>query len=412
MSKRKIINDPVHGFITIAGNLVHQVIDHPYFQRLRRIKQLGLTEFVYPGAHHTRFHHALGAMHLMGLALNGLREKGHLISDQEFEAAQLAILLHDIGHGPFSHALEHTLLTGVPHERLSLLMLEHLNAEFDSKLEMAKQIFTNSYHRRFFNQLVSSQLDIDRLDYLLRDCYFTGVVEGLISADRIIKMMDVRNDELVVEEKGIYSIENFLSSRRLMYWQVYLHRTTVCAEQMLIQTIRRAKFLFQNNRLSWVPDKLAYFLQHNISEADFYTNADLLPLYAQIDDADIWYSLKHWQHETDKVLALLSGSLLNRDLFKSILSNTPFESQQIDRICDLIMNDMQIEQQDVPYLLSHGAITNEAYVSGGNTINILRKDGSIVDVAYATDLPNIQAISKILTKYFLCFPKNIFLHNN
>ncbi len=299
MKSQKILNDPVYGFITIPSELIFAIIDHPFFQRLRRIKQLGLTDFVYPGALHTRFHHALGAMHLMSITLDNLRIKGTEISDQEYEAALISILLHDIGHGPFSHALEYGLLKGIPHEELSLLTIELLNQEFSGRLDLVLRIFKNQYERKFFHQLVSSQLDIDRLDYLQRDCFFTGVSEGTIGADRIIKMMDVKNDQIVIEEKGIYSIENFLSARRLMYWQVYLHKTTVSAEKMLINLILRAKDLRQSGTKFYLTESFDFFLTQNLTIQDFKENPHLLRLFLEMDDFDIWGAIKLWKNHPD-----------------------------------------------------------------------------------------------------------------
>jgi HD superfamily phosphohydrolase len=302
LKSQKILNDPVYGFITIPSELIFAIIDHPFFQRLRRIKQLGLTDFVYPGALHTRFHHALGAMHLMNITLDNLRIKGTEISDQEYEAALISILLHDIGHGPFSHALEYGLLKGIPHEELSLLTIELLNQEFSGRLDLVLRIFKNQYERKFFHQLVSSQLDIDRLDYLQRDCFFTGVSEGTIGADRIIKMMDVKNDQIVIEEKGIYSIENFLSARRLMYWQVYLHKTTVSAEKMLINLILRAKDLRQSGTKFYLTESFDFFLTQNLTIQDFKENPHLLKLFLEMDDFDIWGAIKLWKNHPDYVL--------------------------------------------------------------------------------------------------------------
>src|SRR5687767_12730471 len=306
MIKKKIINDPVYGFITIPSELVYEIISHPYFQRLRHIKQLGLTHYVYPGALHTRFQHALGAMHLMGKALDNLRLKGIEISNEEYEATQISILLHDIGHGPFSHTLEEVLLSGIKHESLSYLFIDKLNEELHGALELTLQIFRNSYSRKFFHQLISSQLDIDRLDYLNRDCFFTGVQEGTIGVDRIISMLHVHRDQLVVEAKGIYSIENFLNARRLMYWQVYLHKTTVSAERMVVNLIRRAQALVQAGESIPASDALLLFLQHTFSIEKFRENSEALHTFGQLDDHDIWGAIKLWRNSTDKILAILS----------------------------------------------------------------------------------------------------------
>lgn len=408
MNKKKIFNDPVYGFITVPSELIFDIINHPYFQRLRRIKQLGLTDYVYPGALHTRFHHALGAMHLMGEALQNLRTKGHDISDNEFESAQIAILLHDVGHGPFSHALEHTLTTGIAHEQLSLLIMQDLNEQFSGKLTLAIEMFTNIYERPFFSQLISSQLDIDRMDYLQRDCFFTGVSEGTIGANRIIKMLDIHKNNLVVEEKGIYSVENFLNARRLMYWQVYLHKTAISAEQMLILILRRAKTLITQGETVTSTPGLAVFLQNDPTIDDF-KNRDLLKTFTQIDDYDVWGGIKLWAHHNDKVLSILSRSFLDRRLFKIDLVNEAFSTKQIEQVKNNISTSFDVSSEESEFLYTTGSISNEAYISQGRVINILTKKGEILDVAQASDLPNIKAISKIVRKYYLCQPKNVSL---
>lgn len=406
MNKKKIFNDPVYGFITVPSELIFDIINHPYFQRLRRIKQLGLTDYVYPGALHTRFHHALGAMHLMGEALQNLRTKGHEISDNEFESAQIAILLHDIGHGPFSHALEHTLTTGIAHEQLSLLIMQNLNSQFSGKLALAIDMFTNTYERQFFSQLISSQLDIDRMDYLQRDCFFTGVSEGTIGANRIIKMLDIHENNLVVEEKGIYSVENFLNARRLMYWQVYLHKTAISAEQMLILILRRAKTLIAEGEIVTSTPGLAAFLQNDPTIEDFKTG-NLLNTFTQIDDYDVWGGIKLWAHHKDKVLSTLSQSFLDRRLFRIDLVNEAFSSEYIKQVKNNISSTFDVNSKDSEFLYTTGSISNEAYISQGRVINILTKKGKILDVAQASDLPNIKAISKIVRKFYLCQPKNV-----
>jgi uncharacterized protein len=408
LKSHKIINDPVYGFITIPSELIFAIIDHPYFQRLRRIKQLGLTDYVYPGAHHTRFHHAIGAMHLMSVTLDHLRNKGVDISEQEYEAALLAILLHDIGHGPFSHALEHSILQNIPHEHLSLLFFEVLNKQFNSQLDLAIQIFKNNYERKFFHQLVSSQLDIDRLDYLQRDCYFTGVSEGTIGADRIIKMMHIKNDQLVVEEKGIYSIENFLSARRLMYWQVYLHKTTVSAEKMMINLMQRAKDLSLTGEAVAASPALEYFLNKERGVSDFDTNPDTLSIYAQLDDYDIWGGIKFWQHSRDYVMRNISHMFLSRHLFKVTLSNHPFLPGQLSEWQTKTMDKLGVPANDLRYFFSHGIISNHAYAAKEN-IYILTKSGDVMDVAQAADLPNIKAMSKIVKKHYACRAKELTL---
>jgi uncharacterized protein len=408
LKSRKILNDPVYGFITIPSELIFSIIDHPYFQRLRRIRQLGLTDFVYPGALHTRFHHALGAMHLMSITLENLRYKGHDISDAEFEAALIAILLHDVGHGPFSHALEYSLLKNIPHERLSVLVIEELNRQFNGKLDLALKIFNNQYERKFFHQLVSSQLDIDRLDYLQRDCFFTGVSEGTIGADRIIKMMDIKNDLLVVEEKGLYSIENFLSARRLMYWQVYLHKTTVSAEKMLINLVLRAKYVQQNRGKLKATDELLHFLSNDFTLHDFEQSAELLKLFLSLDDFDIWGGVKLWKNEEDYVLRSISRMFLERKLFKINLRNEEFTTEEIEDAQEKTLKKLGIPEEDLTYFFTFGSISNNAYLTK-EKIHILTKKGEILDVAQAADLPNIKAMSKIVTKHYICQAKNLNL---
>ncbi|GHB42467.1 HD domain-containing protein [Mongoliitalea lutea] len=408
LKSRKILNDPVYGFITIPSELIFSIIDHPYFQRLRRIRQLGLTDFVYPGALHTRFHHALGAMHLMSITLENLRYKGHEISEEEFEASLIAILLHDVGHGPFSHALEYSLLKNIPHERLSILVMEELNRQFDGKLDLALRIFNNQYERRFFHQLVSSQLDIDRLDYLQRDCFFTGVSEGTIGADRIIKMMDIKHDQLVVEEKGLYSIENFLSARRLMYWQVYLHKTTVSAEKMLINLVLRAKHVQQNRGNLRATDELLHFLSHDFTLGDFEQSTDLLNLFLSLDDFDIWGGIKLWKNEQDYVLKCISNMFLGRKLFKINLRNEEYLLEEIEEARTKAIKRLVIPEDDLPYFFTYGSISNYAYLTK-EKIHILTKKGEILDVAQAADLPNIKAMSKIVTKHYICQAKNLNL---
>jgi uncharacterized protein len=408
LKSHKILNDPVYGFITIPGELIFSIIEHPYFQRLRRIKQLGLTDFVYPGALHTRFHHAIGAMHLMQITLENLRHKGHDISNEEYEAGLIAILLHDIGHGPFSHALEYSLLNNIPHESLSLLIIHQLNQELNGQLDLAIRIFTNQYERKFFHQLVSSQLDIDRLDYLQRDCFFTGVSEGTIGADRIIKMMDIRQDQLVVEEKGLYSIENFLSARRLMYWQVYLHKTTVSAEKMLINLIQRAKYLTQNGHMLLATEELNHFLLHEYTLDDFKSSKELLTKFLELDDFDIWGGIKLWKNEKDYVLKAISRMFLTRQLFKINLRNQEFSSEELKELMSQTKRKLEVPDEDLKYFFSHGSISNAAYMDS-QQIFILTKKGEIIDVAQAADLPNIKAMSKIVKKHYVCQAKKLTL---
>lgn len=408
MKSQKILNDPVYGFITIPSELIFTIIDHPYFQRLRRIKQLGLTDFVYPGALHTRFHHALGAMHLMSITLDNLRIKGTDISEEEYEAALIAILLHDIGHGPFSHALEYSLLKGIPHEALSLLTIERLNEELGGKLDLTLRIFKNQYERKFLNQLVSSQLDIDRLDYLQRDCFFTGVSEGTIGADRIIKMMNVKDGNLVIEEKGIYSIENFLSARRLMYWQVYLHKTTVSAEKMLINLIQRAKMLAQSGVPLTVTEEFAFFMNHDFSLEDFSKDKSLLESFLGMDDFDIWGAIKLWKRHDDYVLRNISQMFLTRNLFKINLVNGPFSPEELESMRSKTMKKLQVPEEDIDYFFSSGTVSNYGYLTK-DRINILTKKGEVLDVALAADLPNIKVMSKIVEKHYVCKAKSLIL---
>jgi uncharacterized protein len=406
LNKKKIINDPVYGFITIKSDLLFDIISHPFFQRLRHIRQLGLTDLVYPGAVHTRFQHALGAMHLMAKALDNLRQKKIEISDVEYESAQIAILLHDIGHGPFSHALEDCLLPGVKHESISYLLMTRLNEDMDGALDLALKIFRNSYERRFLHQLVSSQLDIDRLDYLTRDCFFTGVQEGTIGVERIISMLTVHRDQLVVEAKGIYSIENFLTARRLMYWQVYLHKATVSAERMLVNVIRRAQALVRAGEHVAATDPLLFFLKNAITIDDFATNKKALNRFGTLDDNDIWGGIKCWKDHDDRILSLLSRMLLERRLFQIVLSTEPIRKFLVEKIRAGVSRQYRTLRSESPYLFSHGTVSNEAYAEG-EKINILTRAGELLDIAQASDLPNIKAFNKIVKKNYVCWPKDV-----
>lgn len=408
MNKRKIINDPVYGFISIPSELIYDLIEHPWFQRLRRIKQLGMAEFVYPGALHTRFHHALGAMHLMDQALHTLEQKGHMIWQPEREAALCAILLHDIGHGPFSHVMESVILKSVHHEHISFLLMNEMNKEMGGRLEMAIQMFSGNYPRKFFHQLISSQLDMDRLDYLNRDSFYSGVAEGTVGADRIIKMLDVSKDQLVVEEKGILSIENFLNARRLMYWQVYLHKTAHCAENMLLLIIKRARELMHAGEPLFATSSLRLFL---IQQPDLQTmkeNRELLRLFTSLDDYDIIASIKEWALSTDPILCTLSRMLLNRKLFKiRFYKDEPGKSE-----IEEIKNEMRangIPESYLEYLVISGKSTNSAYVTNKEPIKIKMKNGQLLDIADASDLPAIKALSKIVTKFYICWAKNVSL---
>ncbi len=406
MNKKKIINDPLYGFITIPNNLIYDLINHPYFQRLRRIKQLGLTDFVYPGALHTRFHHAIGAMHLMSETLTNLRNKGIEISDEELNGALVAILLHDIGHTPFSHALENELISDLSHEQISGIIMKKLNEDFGG-LDLAIKIFNDQYDRRFFHQLVSSQLDVDRLDYLNRDSFFTGVVEGRISANRIIKLLSVVDDELVVEEKGIYSIENFLSARRLMYWQVYIHKTTLGVEQLLVQIVRRSKEV--SEKLDLGNSSIKYFLKESITSENLLSDPDLFEAFCSLDDYDILGMVKLCLRHPDRLLSTLSRMLLNRDLYSVELSEKKITQRRIDILYSQLSEKTDFSVDELKYFILQGVKTNAAYIGGGQKINIITKNAQIEDIANATDLPNIKAMRKIVKKYYLCWPKNVSL---
>ncbi len=410
INKKKIFNDPVYGFVSVKSELIFDIIQHTYFQRLRRIKQLGLADFVYPGAIHTRFHHAIGAMHLMSEALVHLQQKGVYLFDAEIEAAQIAILLHDIGHGPFSHALEHSLLNSVPHEDVSLLLMERLNEQFGGRLEMAIQIFKKEYPRKFLCQLVSSQLDIDRMDYLQRDCYFTGVNEGAIGAERIIKMLDVVDNQLVIEQKGIFSVENFLNARRLMYWQVYLHKTSIASEQMLISIFKRAKYLVKEKGEQLVASPaLTTFLNNDIGFEQLSTQRDVLSSFAKLDDIDVWGAVKFWTDCEDRVLSFLCKSILSRNLFKIEISGEEFDNDYVDALKIELKAKNGLSENELDYLFFSGRASNEAYVSQGELIKVKSKEGDLVDVADASDLPNIKAISKLVTKHYISYPKKLSL---
>jgi HD superfamily phosphohydrolase len=408
LNKKKIINDPVYGFITIPSALLFDIISHPWFQRLRHIKQLGLTDYVYPAAQHTRFQHALGAMYLMTRVLDILRKKGIDISDEEYEASVICVLLHDIGHGPLSHTLEDSLLTGIKHESLSYLFMQQLNKEFNGALSLSLKIFQNTYKRKFFHQLVSSQLDIDRLDYLKRDCFFSGVSEGTIGVDRIISLLTVYKDQLVVEEKGILSIENFLNARRLMYWQVYLHKTTVSAERMVVNLIKRAQHLVKSGESLTCTESLLLFLKNSYTIENFKENQKILKAFGQLDDYDLWGAVKLWQNHNDFILSSLSTMLLQRKLFQIRMSIEPIKKDEVDQIRTNVAKSFNILRSESSYFFSYGYVTNEAYTEG-QKINILMKSGELLDIAQASDLPNIKAISKIVKKNYLCWPKNVSL---
>ena len=403
VNKKKIINDPVYGFINIPSEIIFDIIEHPYFQRLRRIKQLGLTYLVYPGAIHSRFQHALGATHLMSTAINVLRSKNKIITDKEEEAVLIAILLHDIGHGPFSHALEKHIIN-INHERLSLLFMEKLNAVFNGKLTLAIKIFSNNYPKKFLHQLVSSQLDMDRLDYLKRDSFFSGVTEGVISYDRIIKMLDVVNDKLVIEEKGIYSIEKFLIARRLMYWQVYMHKTVVSAELLLSNILKRAKELADNKVELFATPALNFFL-YNKTNNDFLNSDTAFNFFSQLDDNDVMASIKTWVNHNDIILRNLSNNLINRHLYKIIIQNKTIDKNIITDMKNKVKLAYNINDEEVNYFVFTGILTNNAYSAIDDRINIFSKKGELTDISEASDMLNISVLSKVVKKYYLCFPK-------
>lgn len=408
VNKKKIINDPVYGFISIPSDLIYDLIEHPYFQRLRYIKQVSMTHLVYPGALHTRFHHALGAMHLMGLAIETLKGKDVIINPEEEEAVTIAILLHDVGHGPFSHSLEHTLVEGVSHEHLSHLIMNKLNMEFDGQLSLAIDIFQNRYPKYFLHQLVSSQLDTDRMDYLNRDSFFTGVSEGVISFDRIIKMLNVADNQLVVEQKGIYSIEKFLIARRLMYWQVYLHKTVVSAEQMLIQALKRAKELSMNGLELFASPSLNHFLKNRINQDSFESDPAHLYHFSQLDDTDILTSLKVWSSHEDTVLSTLCKGIMSRNLNRVEMSNKAPQKAYIESLIQAAMNKYNISRAETDYIIYSKTVSNSAYQVGDGNIQILMKDGRIQDITQASDLSNLEVLSKKVKKYIVSYPKELY----
>lgn len=402
MKTHKILNDPVYGFVSIPYGILFDLVEHPYFQRLRRIKQVSLTHYVYPGALHTRFHHALGALHLMQQAVGVLRGKGVDITDEEAEGVQIAILLHDIGHGPFSHTLEHTLIE-VQHEEVSLYFMQQLNVQFKGQLSLAIQIFLGQYHKPFLSQLVSGQLDMDRMDYLNRDSYFTGVSEGVIGYDRIIKMLHVADGHLVIEEKGIYSVERFLTSRRIMYWQVYLHKTVLAAEQMLVQVLRRAKVLYREGVAVWAPPSLTYFLENTITARDFQTDMrEQLEHFARLDDTDIAAAIKAWQQHPDATLSYLSWGLINRRLFRLEFSPQPFEEADNERIIAAIRREQRFPKGQESYYFLLGKESNAAYTLSSKEIFVLTKKGRVVPMSGLSDF-GIEA--RTFTKYYRAYPK-------
>ncbi|MGZ3751560.1 MAG: HD domain-containing protein [Mucilaginibacter sp.] len=407
MNKNKIINDPVYGFISIQTELIFDLIEHPYFQRLRYIKQLGMTHLVYPGALHTRFHHALGAMHLMSLAIETLRSKGHHISDEEEEAVTIAILLHDIGHGPFSHALEQTIVEGISHEDISILIMNKLNMQFNGRLSMAIEIFNGTYHKRFLHELVSGQLDMDRMDYLNRDSFFTGVSEGVISFDRIIKMLNVIDDHIAVEEKGIYSIEKFLIARRLMYWQVYLHKTVIAAEQLLAKILKRSRELALNGKPLFATPALNHFLVNTISKEDFINKDHHIETFASLDDSDIMSAVKVWAGDGDFVLSQLCQMLMLRNLYHVDITNKPCDKQLVAKLVENAGKKYPISKEETSYFVFTDTIKNNAYKADDGSIRILMKDGTIQDITAASDNSNLEALAKTVKKYILCYTKGL-----
>ena len=402
-NKLKIFNDPIYGFITIPNSLIYDLIQHPYFQRLRRISQMGMSYLVYPGAHHTRFHHALGCMHIMQKAVQTLQFKGVSISEEEENALYIAILLHDIGHGPYSHAMEHSIVEEVHHEELSLLFMEQLNKEFDGKLALAIQVFKGEYHRKFMLQLISSQLDMDRMDYLKRDSFYSGVAEGNINSERLIQMMNVQDDYLVIEEKGIYSVEKFLVARRLMYWQAYLHKTSVVAELILTKILKRAKELTQKEILLPCSEPLQFFLQNKISLSDF--DKSVLDKFSYLDDYDVLGAIKAWQFHDDFVLQSLCRMILNRDLLKIQMSDDKPNKENLLAIKNKYISIAKISDKEADYFVFKGKLKNQAYSKSSEPIRILKKDKTIEDVVEASDQLHLKALSKPVTKYFICFPK-------
>ncbi len=405
INKLKIFNDPIYGFISIPNELIYDLIQHPYFQRLRRISQMGLSYLVYPGANHTRFHHALGCMHLMQKSVETLRFKGVAISSEEENALYIAILLHDIGHGPFSHAMEKSIVEDVNHEAISLLFMNQLNEEFNGQLSLAIQVFKGDYHRKFMLQLISSQLDMDRMDYLKRDSFYTGVAEGNVNSERLIQMMNVVDGVLVIEEKGIYSVEKFLLSRRLMYWQAYLHKTSLVAELILMKVLKRAKELTLKGVVLPCSEPLLYFMQNKITLEDF--DADKIDLFSQLDDFDVISALKAWQKQDDFVLSTLSKMIIKRDLLKIKLSADKIAIEESQTLKEEFAEEHHVSLAEAGYFIFRGKIKNQAYSKEAEPIRILKKDKTIEDVVEASDQLNLKSLSKLVTKYYICFPKQL-----
>ena len=412
MNKRKIINDPVYGFINISFELLFDIIEHPYFQRLRRIKQLGLTNSVYPGANHTRFQHALGTVYLIQSAVNIIRLKDHEITPEEEEAVILALLLHDIGHGPFSHTTEYNLVGNLNHEELSILFIEELNRQFNNRLADTLLIVKNQHPKKFLHELVSSQLDMDRLDYLKRDSFFTGVSEGVIGSDRIIKMLNVVDDKLVIDEKGIYSIEKFLLARRLMYWQVYLHKTVIATEQLLLNIMRRARTLITSGEKLFGTPFLLFFLNTDFSRKTIYhlsekDQKEILHNFAQLDDSDILSAIKVWSISDDLLLSSLCKRFLNRQLYKIEIQNQPIAPERIEQLKQRYINNEYMPAPFIDYFIFSGEISNNAYNVNDEKIKILHKNGELVDITTASEILKTDNLSQTTTKYFLCYPKDL-----
>ena len=405
MNDAKIINDPVFGFIKIPRGLLYGIVEHPLFQRLNRINQLGLASVVYPGARHTRFQHSLGAFHLMTEAVRSLQEKGNFIFDLEAEAVEAAILMHDIGHGPFSHVLENTLIHDISHEDISLMMMEQMNRDFNGQLNLAISIFKGDYPKNFLHQLISSQLDMDRLDYLRRDSFYTGVTEGNIGSARIIKMLNVVDDSLVVEHKGIYSLENYLTTRRLMYWQVYLHRTCVAYEKVLVNMLTRAKDLIRMGIDVFASPALLYFLHNDVDANWFATHSEALTYYSELDDSDLWSAMKAWKHHDDIILSTLAKDMLDRRIFKVEVHEEPIAEERIQELHEMIAKNLQIPLADAHYLMSVNTISKDMYNVEDDNISILYKDGTIRDISQASELLNVQLLSKKIRKYYLCYQR-------
>ena len=409
-NKRKIINDPVYGFISIPGDFIFDLIEHPWFQRLRNIRQLGLTSFVYPGATHTRFQHSLGSLHLMDMAIRTLIGKGVKISDEEEEAVSCAILLHDTGHGPFSHALENSIVSGISHEDLSLLLMRKLNEHFKGRLSLAIEIFKGTYKRNFLHELIAGQMDMDRLDYLRRDSFFTGVIEGSVGSDRIIRMLNVVDDSLVIDEKGIYSVEKFLIARRLMYWQVYMHKTVLSAESLLVLILKRAREIASEGTDIYATPALRFFLYNKFGPDDLFRDGKFTPgliasNFTRLDDSDVMVSIKYWADHQDKILANLSSRLSNRDLLAIELQNEPFPGERVRKLKGIVKEKLDICREETDYFVFTDMVSNLAYTPDAPEVRILLKSGETAEISDVSDMFDHRFLSERITKYFLCYPK-------